>query len=164
MKKPTNDLKNPKSTPGDATLKSADLAKKDAQIAELTNDLQRTRADFENFRRQSELQKDQYGEAVKFATVEKLLPLIDDIDRAIAAQPEALSPLAKNLEKTIVALGLSRIDSASDTVFNPELHDAINVEGDGETELIAATLRSGYYYEGAVLRPAMVKVVKKSLS
>ena len=63
----------------------------EAQIAELTSDLQRTRADFENYRRQVEQQKLQYGDVVKNTTVSKILPLLDDLDRAIAAN-ESLKP------------------------------------------------------------------------
>ena len=132
-----------------------------AKIAELTNDLQRTRADFENFRRQTEIQKEQYGNVVKFATIGKVLPLIDDIERAIAANPDTLKPLEKNLEKTIINLGLTKIESEPGTAFNPDLHDAVMVEGDGEEEVIAEALRTGYYYEGQVLRPTMVKVSKQ---
>ena len=133
----------------------------DAKIAELTNDLQRTRADFENFRRQTDIQKEQYGNVVKVTTVNKVLPLIDDIERAIAANPDTLQPLQKNLEKTIINLGLTKIESEPGTAFNPDLHEAVMVDGDGEEEVIAETLRTGYYYEGQVLRPTMVKVSKQ---
>ncbi|MBR1939318.1 nucleotide exchange factor GrpE [Candidatus Saccharibacteria bacterium] len=136
-------------------------ATKDAQIAELTNDLQRTRADFENFRRNKDAQQLQYGDAVKFATVQKILPLIDDSDRAIAANPDTLAPLAKNLEKTMSSLNLTKIPSDAGVEFDPELHEAITVEGDGDKELVAETLRAGYYYEGGVIRTAMVKVAKQ---
>ncbi len=136
-------------------------AEKDAKITELTNDLQRTRADFENFRRNKDAQQLQYGDSVKFATVSKILPLIDDIDRAIAANPDTLSPLAKNLEKTMMALNLTKIPSEAGAEFNPELHEAITVEGDGDKEVVAKTLRAGYYYEGSVIRTAMVKVSKQ---
>ncbi len=156
---------------GAAKTKTAKLfgkkAKKDvddeqnAKIAELTNDLQRTRADFENFRRQTELQKEQYGNVVKFATINKILPLLDDMERAIAANPDTLKPLEKNLEKTIINLGLTKIESEPGATFNPDLHDAVMVEGDGEEEVIAESLRTGYYYEGQVLRPTMVKVSKQ---
>jgi molecular chaperone GrpE len=132
-----------------------------AKLAELTNDLQRTRADFENFRRQTEIQKEQYGNVVKFATINKILPLIDDMERAIAANPDTLKPLEKNLEKTIVNLGLTKIESEPGIAFNPDLHDAVMVEGDGDDEVIAEALRTGYYYEGQVLRPTMVKVSKQ---
>lgn len=133
----------------------------DAKIAELTNDLQRTRADFENFRRQSDIQKQHYGNVVKMTTVKKVLPLLDDIERAAVAQPEAMAPIMKNFEKTLKELGLTKIASNKGEVFNPDLHDAVMVDGDGDEEVIEETLRAGYYYDGEVLRPAMVKVSKQ---
>ncbi len=130
------------------------------KITELTTDLQRTRADFENFRKQSELQKQQYGNVVKITTVSKVLPLIDDIERAILAHPAELSPITKVLGKTLKDLGLEKIPSDTDSEFNPDLHEAIAVDGDGERELIAETLRPGYKYDGEVIRVAMVKIKK----
>lgn len=132
----------------------------DAKIAELINDLQRTRADFENFRRQNDIQREQDRNYAKLDTVKKILPLIDDFERAIQAQPEALSPLSKNFEKTLKSIGLQKIDSAIGTEFNPDLHEAISVDGDGDKETIAETLRAGYYYGDEVLRTAMVRVSK----
>ena len=132
-----------------------------AKIAELTNDLQRTRADFENFRKQIEVQKENERKATKLATVYKVLPLLDDLDRAIATYAE-LAPLVKSLEKTLKELGLSKIESSEGTDFNPDVHNAVMVEGDGEKEVIAETMRPGYSYEGEVLREAMVKVKRVS--
>ena len=132
----------------------------DAKIAELINDLQRTRADFENFRRQNDIQREQDRNYAKLDTVKKILPLIDDFERAIQAQPKALAPLAKNFEKTLKSIGLQKIDSAIGTEFNPDLHEAISVDGDGDKETIAETLRAGYYYGDEVLRTAMVRVSK----
>ena len=129
------------------------------KIQELTNDLQRTRADFENFRKQTEMQKERAKEAVEFATVLKVLPLIDDMDRAISSYEE-LKPLTKTLEKTMSELKLAKINSAVEVEFNPDMHEAVMVEGDGEREVIAETLRPGYLYKKEVLRPAMVKVKK----
>lgn len=132
-----------------------------AQIAELTNDLQRTRADFENYRKQVESQKLQAMAAAKYATVEKFLPLIDDIDRAISAYPDQLTPLAKNLDKILKSLNLEKINSEIGAEFNPDYHEAISVEDeDGDVEVISETLRPGYLYEGNVIRAAMVKVKK----
>lgn len=128
---------------------------------ELLQDLQRTRADFENFRKQVEIQKENEKKATKLATIYKILPLIDDIDRAIGTYEE-LKPLEKSLEKTLNELNLAKIDSSEGTEFNPELHEAVFAEGDGEKEIISETLRVGYYYEGEVLREAMVKVKKVS--
>lgn len=133
--------------------------KDETQIAELVGDLQRTRADFENFRKQVDLQKENEKKAAKLATVYKLLPLLDDIDRAIASYDE-LKPLEKSLDKTLKDLELVKIVSDEGIEFNPDLHDAVMVEGDGEKEVVAETLRSGYMYGGEILRPAMVKVKK----
>lgn len=130
----------------------------DVKIAELTNDLQRTRADFENYRKQMDLQKAQAAEFAKYETVKKVLPLLDDIDRAISATPE-LKPLEKSLEKTLAELKLTKIDSEPGAEFNPDLHDAVMMEeSEGEKEVIAETMRAGYTYNGSVIRPAMVKV------
>ena len=130
---------------------------RDAKILELTNDLQRTRADFENFRKNIEKDRESVKKLSKYATVQKFLPLLDDLERAIATYPE-LAPLAKNFDKSLNNLGLTRMETQPGTEFNPELHEAVMSEGDGEKETIAETLRTGYLYEGEVLRPAMVKI------
>jgi len=125
---------------------------------ELLQDLQRTRADFENYRKQIELQRAQTAEFARSETVKQILPLLDDLDRAISATPE-LKPLEKTLEKSLKSLNLAKIDATPGVEFNPDLHDAAMMEpGEGEKEVIAEVLRPGYLYNGAVLRPAMVKV------
>lgn len=131
---------------------------KEDQIAELTNDLQRTRADFENFRKQVDAQREQAKTLSANATVIKLLPLLDDIALAIAAHPE-LQPLEKTLAKTMSELNLEPITSEPGTDFNPDLHEAVTMEdGEGDREVILETLRPGYLYNGQTLRAAMVKV------
>ena len=129
------------------------------QIEELTNDLQRTRADFENYRKQIEMQKLAEKKLVRNATVAKILPLIDDMDRAISSYKE-LKPLEGTLVKTMKELGISKIEAREGVEFNPDLHEAVMAEGEGEKEEISEVLRPGYYYENEVLRPAMVKVKK----
>jgi len=138
---------------------SAETAKLEAEKMELLNDLQRTRADFENFRKQVDVQKEQAKKIAHDSTILKVLPLIDDMSRAIASNPEALAPVAKTLEKTMADLGLSRIETKEGTEFNPDLHDAISMEeSDGEKEVVAEELRPGYFYNNEVLRAAMVRV------
>ncbi len=135
------------------------LAAAATKIVELTNDLQRTRADFENFRKQVDLQRSQAMNVAKNATVMKFLPLIDDISRAISAYPEQLQPLEKSFHKTLESLGLQIINSAPGTEFNPDFHDAVSIDDDeGNVEIITETLRPGYTYDGAVIRAAMVRV------
>ncbi len=130
----------------------------EAKNAELLNDLQRTRADFENYCKQIELQKENERKMVKLATVMKILPLLDDLDRAISSYAE-LQPLSKSMEKSLKDLGLAKIPSEEGVEFNPDLHEAVMTEGDGDTQVVSETLRPGYYYENEVLRPAMVKVI-----
>lgn len=138
--------------------KKPEASESEAKIVELTNDLQRTRADFENYRKQVEVQRENATKMAKFATVKKLLPLIDDVDRAVASYSNELGPVAGVLAKTMKELGLAKIISNEGTEFNPDIHDAVMVEGEGEKEVVAETLRTGYYYQNEVLRPAMVKV------
>lgn len=138
---------------------SPELTAAATRIVELTNDLQRTRADFENFRKQVDLQKSQAMNVAKNATVMKFLPLIDDFSRAISAYPEQLRPLEKSFLKTLQSLGLQIINSEPGTEFNPDYHDAVSIDDEaGDTEVITETLRPGYIYDGAVIRAAMVRV------
>lgn len=150
----------PPASHDEATTAQADpLAQANAQITELTNDLQRTRADFENYRKQMDLQKNQAVMIAKFSVVDQFLPLIDNFERAMQTYPEQLAPLEKSFEKTLREAGLARIDSSAGTEFSPDLHDAVMIEeGDGDTEVITETLRPGYTYNGSVVRTAMVKV------
>ncbi len=129
------------------------------KIEELTADLQRTRADFENFRKQVEIQKENERKLAKLATVMKVLPVLDDLDRAISSYEE-LKPLEKSLLKTLNELKLVKVPAEKGMEFNMEMHEAISAEGEGEKEVIAEVLRPGYYYEDELLRPAMVKVNK----
>ena len=149
----------PNPTQDQASQIDPNLAMAATKIVELTNDLQRTRADFENFRKQVDLQKSQAMNVAKNATVMKFLPLIDDISRAIGAYPEQLQPLEKSFHKTLESLGLQIINSAPGTEFNPDFHDAVSIDDDeGNVEIITETLRPGYIYDGAVIRAAMVRV------
>lgn len=131
----------------------------EGKIAELTADLQRTRADFENYRKQIEMREVAAKKVVRNETVKKILPLLDNIDRAVGSYAE-LKPLEGSLSKTVKELGLSKIPVKVGVEFDPGLAEAVMAEGEGEKEVVAEVLRPGYYYEGEVLRPAMVKVKK----
>jgi len=142
------------------------------QIAELTQDLQRTRADFENYRKRVEAEKTAAREAGQAAAILKLLPVIDNIERAVMHVPQDLQEnkwaqgvagLAKNLDKSLEALNLKRIEASEGTEFNPELHEAIQFDEDaeGEKEVIATELQAGYLLNGRPIRHAMVKVTRQ---
>lgn len=142
------------------------------QLGELTQDLQRTRADFENYRKRVEQEKTAARDAGQASAILKLLPVIDNIERAIVHQPEELKEnkwaqgvanLVKNLEKSLENLGVVRIDAKKGSLFNPELHEAIQFDetAEGENEVIAEELQAGYLLSGLPIRHAMVKVTRQ---
>ena len=142
------------------------------KLSELTNDLQRTRADFENYIKRSEVEKSSAREAGQTSAILKLLPVIDNIERAISYTPEELknntwvqsvTGLIKNLEKSLEALNLKRIDAKPGTIFNPDLHEAIifDENAKGEQEIIAEEMQPGYTLNGHPIRHSMVRVTRK---
>ena len=142
------------------------------KLGELTLDLQRTRADFENYRKRVESEKEMVRESGQTSMILKLLPVIDNIERAVGHMPEDLTEnkwaagvvsLAKNLEKALDGMNVKRIDAKPGEIFNPELHDAIQFdeEATGETEVIAEELQAGYLLNGHPIRHAMVKVTRQ---
>jgi len=157
-------------------IKEQKISKKDLEfgqkIIELTEDLQRTRADFENYRKRVESEKTIARESGQIHSILKLLPVIDNIERAIAYLPEDLKDnswaqsvvgLVKNLEKSVDGLGLKRIEAKPGTIFNPDLHEAIQFdeESQGEQEIIAEELQPGYLMNDRPIRHAMVKVTRQ---
>lgn len=142
------------------------------QLGELTIDLQRTRADFENYRKRVEQEKTAARTAGQASAIVKLLPVIDNIERAIAHQPaeladnkwaQSVAGLVKNLDKSLESLNLQRIVATPGTAFNPELHEAIQFdeEAEGDQEVIAEELQAGYLLSGQPIRHAMVKVTRQ---
>ena len=153
----------------DKTKKTDEL---EQQIAELTADLQRTRADFENYRKRVEAEKVAARETGKAGAIMKLLPIIDTIERAVVYMPDDLkdhkwaqgiSGLVKNLDKALESLDLKRIDAKKGVEFNPDLHEAVQFDEDaeGDKEVIAEELQAGYTLGGSPIRHAMVKVTKQ---
>ena len=132
---------------------------------EYLRSLQRTQADFENYRKRIQrLQEEQSARAAS-ALVTKLLPVLDTLDLAQAHQDSAESDDAKALTASrsmlldvLVKEGLERVDEAA-VPFDPAIHDAVaHTDGDGEKPVIDEVLRAGYRWRGQVLRPAMVSV------
>ena len=142
------------------------------KLGELTQDLQRNRADFENYRKRTESERVLARESGQASAILKLLPVIDNIERAIAYTPEELkdnkwvqgvASLVKNLESSLDSLDLKRIDASAGTAFNPDIHEAIQFDEDavGEHEVIAEEMQAGYTLGGRPIRHAMVKVTRQ---
>lgn len=144
----------------------------ESKLQELTHDLQRTRADFENYRKRIDVEKEAMRQAGKASAVLGLLPVVDNIERAISHTPKDLkgntwvqgvASLVKNLEKSLEGLNVKRIKAEPGAPFDPNLHDAIQFdeEVEGEHEIIAEELRAGYTLNGSPIRHSMVKVTRK---
>lgn len=142
------------------------------QVGELTADLQRLRADFENYRKRVDTEKLSARQDGEIRAIMKLLPIIDTIERAVAHIPadiadhqwvKGVAGLVKQLEKSLGELKLAKIDANEGTVFNPELHQAVQFDEDaaGEQEVIAEELQPGYMLNGDPIRHSMVKVTRK---
>ena len=142
------------------------------QVGELTADLQRLRADFENYRKRVDTEKLSARQDGEIRAIMKLLPIIDTIDRAVAHIPDDIADhqwvkgvagLVKQLEKSLGELNLAKIDAGADTPFNPELHQAVQFDEDatGDIEVIAEELQPGYTLGGSPIRHSMVKVTRK---
>jgi len=150
----------------DAELASAEAAVESDLVAlqrerdDYLDALRRLQADFENFKKRTLKLQTEHLERAAQALVEKLLPVLDAADLAIAhGAGEAVVQVAGLLMDTLVKDGLEGIDPKPGDPFDPTVHEAVAHEpGDGATQQVADLLRAGYRWKGALLRPAMVKV------
>jgi molecular chaperone GrpE len=122
--------------------------------------LRRLQADFENYKKRMIRQQTEHLERAAASLVEKLLPVFDTADLAIAhGGGEEVKQIWTALFETLEREGLERIDPLHGA-FDPTVHDAVAHDpgdGNGEPEVIEV-MRAGYRWKGRVLRPAMVKV------
>ncbi len=155
-----------------AAKKKIDNDQNDQTLAELTLDLQRTRADFENYRKRTEIDKKAATEMGEARAVLKLLPVVDTIERAVVYIPDDIAEhpwvqgvggLVKQLDKSLAGMNLKRIKADAGDSFSPDLHQAIQFDEDaeGDEEVIAEELQAGYMLNGKPVRHAMVKVTRR---
>lgn len=139
----------------------------EAKVAELTDALQRERADAINLRRRHEEATAGLRGLITANVVSDLLPVIDNFERALKHVPQELEndtyvkgvqAVVKQFEKTLEQMGVERIKTVGQR-FDPRLHEAVSLEdGDGEHEVISEELQAGYCLGDNVIRHAMVKV------
>ncbi len=127
--------------------------------------LQRTAAEFDNFKKRVSKEKDAIYNLAVGDTVAKFVNVLDNIDRALAVESadekmkEGISLVRKQMLEIMASLGCTEIPTVGE-VFNPELHDAVmHIESEeyGEQEIVEE-LRKGYKCGDRVIRHAMVKV------
>lgn len=143
--------------------------KKDEQIEDLQDRLKRQMAEFDNFRKRTEKEKSQMFDMGARTIIEKILPVVDNFERGLAAVPEdqkedafvtGMDKVYKQLMTELEAIGVKPIETEGKE-FDPELHNAVmQVENEElEAGTIAQELQKGYYYKDTVVRHSMVSVV-----
>ena len=152
------------------------------QIADLTDALQRERADAMNVRRRSDEERAKMAGFYKSLVVSELLPTIDNFERALKHAPKAknegrtaigeeekklhewvegVKKIVSSFEDVLAKIGVQRIKTV-DEPFDPNLHEAVAMEeGEGDHEVVSEELQSGYVLGDEVIRHAMVKVTLK---
>lgn len=141
---------------------------KDEKIEELTDRLQRSMAEFDNFRKRTEKEKSAMFEIGAKDIIERILPVVDNFERGLAAIPEeekasafaeGMEKIYKQLIKSLEEAGVKPIEAVGQP-FNPDFHNAVmHVEDESLGEnVVAQELLKGYTYRDTVVRHSMVQV------
>ena len=143
--------------------------KKDEQIEELKDRLVRNMAEFDNFRKRTEKEKSQMFEIGAKSVIEKILPVVDNFERALdaATKEEKETPFVQGIDKiynhmmtTLEEVGVKPIEAVGKE-FDPNLHNAVMHDEDEEMgeNTVSEEFQKGYMYKESVVRHSMVKVV-----
>jgi molecular chaperone GrpE len=145
-----------------------ELERAEAQAAEYLDQLQRTQAEFANYKKRLEREREEFISLANAALISKLLPILDDLERALRTVPDNLESLTwvegivlieRRLRMILEQEGLAEIDAVGEQ-FDPELHHAVvreeTTEQDEDT--IIGEMQKGYRLHEKVLRPSMVRV------
>jgi molecular chaperone GrpE len=147
------------------------LSDEQAKCEDAVQRLLRTQADFTNYKRRNEQEREQQARFANLLLVQELLPVLDNLDRALATVPESVSPLPwmdglvlvdRQLRATLEKQGLKPI-VALGAHFDPMVHEAIIQEPtmDYEDDEVIAELQRGYMLHDKVVRPTLVKVARR---
>lgn len=149
--------------------KSKKKDKKDEKIEELNDRLLRNMAEFENFRNRSEKEKAAKFDMGAKNVVEKVIPIVDNFERGLAAVPEeeqdnafvkGMEAVYKQFTTVLEEIGVTPIEAVGKE-FDPNLHNAVMHDEDEtkEANIISEEFQKGYMYKDSVVRHSMVKVV-----
>ncbi len=156
----------PEADAGPSVLR-AQLEEEKAKADKYLSNWQRAEADLANFRRRSEQERADLARFGNANLIRKILPVLDDFERAISSIPEDDQSLAwvdgiklidRKLRTILEQEGVSNIEAVG-REFDPHFHEAVMHEGgEGDTDMVVQELQKGYRLHDKVLRPAMVKV------
>ena len=130
-----------------------------SQFEKIKDDYLRLAADFDNYKKRSEKEKESIGAASIAYFVSSLFPLIDNFEMAMTQEkiPKEVETFNNLLESVLESLQVTGVGEIGED-FDPSLHEAVEHTGEGESQKIQAVLRKGYLFQGNLIRPAMVKV------
>ena len=142
--------------------------KKDEKIEELTDMVKRQMAEFDNYRKRTEKEKSSMYEIGAREVIEKILPIVDNFERGLAAVPEeeketpfvdGMNKIYRQLLSVFEGMGVKTIESVGQE-FNPDYHNAVmHVEDEEAVEnIVLEEFQKGYTYKDTVIRHSMVKV------
>jgi len=146
------------------TLRQA-LAEEKEKAEKYLANWQRSQADFDNYKKRSE---QEIGEVIEFAIsalISNLLPVMDDLERALASVPaeldesnwtEGIKLIYNKFKATLEAQGLTEIEARGEP-FDPRLHEAV-MQQEGEEGMVIEETQKGYKFRGKVIRPSLVIV------
>lgn len=132
----------------------------ETQLAERTEDLQRVTAEYANYRRRTERERQGIIDTARAGVVTQLLPLLDDLDLAEQHGDLNEGPLKSLSDKLINILGGLKVESFGEIgeAFDPEIHEAVQDLSQGDVKVLGTVLRKGYRLGDRVIRTAMVLI------
>ena len=130
-----------------------------SQYEKIKDDYLRLAADFDNYKKRSEKEKENIGSASIAYFVNTLFPLIDNFEMAMSQDKvtKEVETFSSLLSSVLESLQVTEIGDAGED-FDPALHEAVEHTGEGKVQKIDVVLRKGYQFQGNLIRPAMVKV------
>ncbi len=130
-----------------------------SEYEKVKDDYLRLAADFDNYKKRSEKEKESIGTASMAYFVESLFPLVDNFEIALSQDEvnKEIETFSGLLTSLLGSLQVEEVGSVGDD-FDPNIHEAVEHSGEGETQKVEAVLRKGYLFQGNLIRPAMVKV------
>ena len=130
-----------------------------SEYEKVKDDYLRLAADFDNYKKRSEKEKESIGTASMAYFVESLFPLVDNFEIAMSQDEvnKEIETFSSLLTSLLESLQVEEVGSVGDD-FDPNIHEAVEHRGEGDTQKVEAVLRKGYLFQGNLIRPAMVKV------
>lgn len=144
----------------DVMLEVIELAQRlEAEKNEYLDLARRVQADFENYRKRVGSERTELADQATVRLVGELLPVLDACEAAVAHGVDGVGPIHAQLNQTLTKLGLTPVADAG-VPFDPNIHEAVLTEPSDESgdPVVAEVLRTGYLWNGRVVRAAMVKV------